>query len=639
VCGICGKLNFDPDKPIEESLIRKMCAVIVHRGPDDEGVYIDKNVGLGNRRLAIIDLSPAGHQPMSNEDRSIWLTLNGEIYNFPELRERLKKQGHRFFSNSDTETVVHLYEEHGIDCVKHLRGMFAFAIWDSGNQRLFLARDRVGQKPLVYTIVDNSLIFGSEIKCILQDLSVRREVDLEAIHHYLTYQYVPSPRTAFRDIKKLPPGHILVCEKGRIKVERYWDLSYVPKVRMVEAEYGERILELLREATKMRLISDVPLGAFLSGGIDSSSVVAMMSQLSSEPVKTYSIGFEEQSFNELKYARIVAERFGTDHHEFIVKPNAIEVLPKLIWHYNEPYADSSAIPTYYVAKVTRQHVTVALNGDGGDESFGGYERYVANKLADYYQRIPAFIREGAIARLVKKLPESTERRDIVRRFKRFTAAIPYTRERRYAQWMCQFDNDTKYQLYSPEFRERMARIDSIDLLVDIYSKAKAVDFADKTFYADVMAYLPNDLLVKVDIASMAHSLEARSPYLDHRLMEFAAGIPPDLKLKGMTTKHILKKALANILPPEILRRGKMGFGVPIGRWLRHELKDLAHDILLDPKSVQRGYFDMGFVKKMLDEHVSGKVDHGYRIWALLNLELWHRMFIDSADVSQPSLSL
>ena len=639
MCGICGKLNFDASKPVDESHLRQMCAVIAHRGPDDEGMYVDKNVGLGNRRLAIIDLSPTGHQPMSNEDKSIWITFNGEIYNFPELRERLKKQGHFFSSNSDTETIVHLYEEHGTDCVKHLRGMFAFALWDSGHQRLFLARDRVGQKPLVYTIVNNSLIFGSEIKCILQDPSVKREVDLEAIHHYLTYQYVPSPRTAFSDIKKLPPGHILVCEKGQIKVERYWDLSYAPKVRMAEEEYGERILELLHEATKLRLISDVPLGAFLSGGIDSSSVVAMMSQLSSEPVKTYSIGFEEQSFNELKYARIVAERFGTDHHEFIVKPNAIDVLPRLIWHYNEPYADSSAIPTYYVAKVTRQHVTVALNGDGGDESFGGYERYVANKLADYYQRIPAFIREGMIARLVKKLPESTERRDMVRRIKRFTAAIPYSPERRYAQWMCHFDNDTKYRLYSPEFRERMAEIDSIDLLVNIYSKAKAVDFADKTFYADVMTYLPDDLLVKVDIASMAHSLEARSPYLDQRLMEFAASIPPDLKLKGMTTKHILKKALANILPPEILHREKMGFGVPIGRWFRHELKDLAYDILLDPKSVQRGYFAVGFVKKMLDEHVSGKVDHGYRIWALLNLELWHRMFIDSADVSKPSLSL
>ena len=640
MCGICGKLNFDLDKPVEESLIRQMCAVIAHRGPDDEGVYIDKNVGLGNRRLAIIDLSPAGHQPMSNEDKSIWITFNGAIYNFPELRERLKKQGHLFSSNSDTETIVHLYEEHGTDCVKHLRGMFAFAIWDSSNQRLFLARDRVGQKPLVYTVVNNSLVFGSEIKCILQDPSVSREVDLEAIHHYLTYQYVPNPRTAFSDIKKLPPGHILVCEKGRIKVERYWDLSYVPKVRMSEGEYCERILELLREATKMRLISDVPLGAFLSGGVDSSSVVAMMSPLSGEPVKTYSVGFEEQSFNELEYARIVAERFGTDHHEFIVKPNAIEVLPKLIWHYNEPYADSSAIPTYYVAKVTRQHVTVALNGDGGDESFGGYDRYIANKLADYYQRIPVFIREGVIARLVKKLPESTERKDLIKRMKRFTAAIPYSPERRYTHWMCRgFDNTEKHWLYSTEFRERMARSDSIDLLVNIYSKAKAIDFADKTFYADVMTYLPNDLLVKVDIASMAHSLEARSPYLDHRLMEFAASIPPNLKLKGMTTKHILKKALANILPPEILHREKMGFGVPIGCWFRHELKDLAYDVLLDPRSVQRGYFDMGFVKEMLDEHVFGKVDHGYRIWTLLNLELWHRMFIDSDDVSKPSLSL
>jgi len=456
---------------------------------------------------------------------------------------------------------------------------------------------------------------------------------------YLTYQYVPNPRTAFSGIKKLPPGHILVCEKGQIKIERYWDLSYAPKVRMTEEEYGERILELLREATKMRLISDVPLGAFLSGGVDSSSVVAMMSQLSSEPVKTYSIGFEEQSFNELKYARIVAERFGTDHHEFIVKPNAIEVLPKLVWHYNEPYADSSAIPTYYVAKVTRQHVTVALNGDGGDESFGGYERYIASRLANYYQKVPSLIREGVIASLISRLPESTEHKDVFKRMKRFTAAIPHPPERRYAKWICLFDNDTKRRLYSPRFREIVDGIDSIALLIDTFTKADGVDFLDRIFYFDIAIALPDDLLVKVDIAGMAHSLEARSPYLDHRLMEFAASIPPNLKLKGMTTKHILKKALANILPPEILRRGKMGFGVPIGRWFRHELKDLAHDILLDPKSVQRGYFDMAFVKEMLGEHVSGKVDHGYRIWALLNLELWHRMFIDSADVSQPSLSL
>jgi len=639
MCGICGKLNLDTDSPISESLLRQMCAAIVHRGPDDEGVYVNQNVGLGNRRLAVIDLSPAAHQPMPNENKSIWITSNGEIYNHPKLRQELEKRGHRFRSHSDTEVILHLYEEYGASCVHQLRGMFAFAIWDSNRQRLFLARDRLGQKPLVYAVVNGSLIFASEIKSILQDPSVNREVDPEAIHHYLTYQYVPSPWTAFKGIEKLPPAHILICEQGEIRIERYWDLNYAHKVEMSEEEYGERIIELLREATRIRLMSDVPLGVLLSGGIDSSSVVAMMSQLSNEPVKTFSIGFEEQSFDELKYARLVAERFGTKHHEFIVKPEAIKVLPELIWHYNEPFADSSAIPTYYVAKVTRQHVTVALNGDGGDESFGGYERYLAAKLANYYQKVPALVREGVIGPLINKLPESTERKDLFRRLKRFTAGMSHSPERRYIRWVTPFDNDTKERLYSSEFRERLDGIDSTDLLLDVYARADGADFLDKTFYVDIMTYLPNALLVKMDIASMAHSLETRSPYLDHHLMEFAASIPSGLKLRGLTTKHILKRALARILPPETLHREKMGFGVPVGHWFRHELKEMAYQILLDRRSAERRYFDMGFVKNLLDEHLSGKVDHGYRIWALLNLELWHRMFIDSSDVSKPSLTL
>ena len=639
MCGICGKLNFDTDNPISESLLRQMCAVIVHRGPDDEGVYVNQNVGLGNRRLAVIDLSPAAHQPMPNENKSIWITSNGEIYNHPKLRQELEKRGHRFRSHSDTEVILHLYEEYGASCVHQLRGMFAFAIWDSNRQRLFLARDRLGQKPLVYAVVNGSLIFASEIKSILQDPSVNREVDPEAIHHYLTYQYVPSPWTAFKGIEKLPPAHILICEQGEIRIERYWDLNYAHKVEMSEEEYGKRIIELLREATRIRLMSDVPLGVLLSGGIDSSSVVAMMSQLSNEPVKTFSIGFEEQSFDELKYARLVAERFGTKHHEFIVKPEAIKVLPELIWHYNEPFADSSAMPTYYVAKVTRQHVTVALNGDGGDESFGGYERYLAAKLANYYQKVPALVREGVIGPLINKLPESTERKDLFRRLKRFTAAMSHSPERRYIRWVTPFDNDTKERLYSSEFRERLDGIDSTDLLLDVYARADGANFLDKTFYVDIMTYLPNALLVKMDIASMAHSLETRSPYLDHHLMEFAASIPSGLKLRGLTTKHILKRALARILPPETLHREKMGFGVPVGHWFRHELKEMAYQILLDRRSAERGYFDMGFVKNLLDEHLSGRVDHGYRIWALLNLEFWHRMFIDSSEVSKPSLTL
>ncbi|MDI6794125.1 MAG: asparagine synthase (glutamine-hydrolyzing) [bacterium] len=652
MCGICGKLNFD-GRPVDEAFIRKMCAVLEHRGPDDEGVYLSESraqstehrtqsairnpgypqsgraiqVGLGHRRLSIIDLG-SGHQPMSNEDGSIRIVYNGEVYNFLSLREDLEKKGHRFSTRTDTEAIIHLYEDYGPDCVKYLRGMFAFAVWDSKRQRLVLARDRLGKKPLVYLLTPSSFIFGSEIKAILQDPQVNKEVDLEALHHYLTYGYVPAPFTIFKGIKKLPPAHTLVWEKGRIKIERYWSLDYIPKLQLKEDEYVQRLLELLKESVKLRLISDVPLGAFLSGGVDSSAVVAMMAELSDQPVKTFSIGFEEASFNELKFARIVSDRFGTEHHEFVVKPDALEVLPKLIRHYNEPYADSSAIPTYYVSQMTRQHVTVALNGDGGDEAFAGYERYLANRIAQIYEKIPPFIREKVIFPLVNKLPESTSRKSLFRRIKRFTSAISESPERRYVKWLSIFNNDQKQELYSGGMKERMANLDSVNLLVDVYRKAKTDNFLDSTMFVDCMTYLPDDLLVKVDIASMANSLEARSPFLDHKLVEFAASLPPNLKLKGKTTKYILKKALKKYLPRDILYRDKMGFGVPIGRWFRNELKDYAAEVLLDDRAKSRGYFDPNAVRKILDEHTSGQIDHGYRIWSLLNLELWHRMFID-----------
>jgi len=637
MCGICGKLNFD-GRPVDEGLIRKMCSVLAHRGPDDEGVYTSKHgarstehgIGLGHRRLSIIDLD-TGHQPMSNEDGSIRIVYNGEVYNFLRLREDLEKKGHRFRTRSDTEVIIHLYEDYGPDCVKYLRGMFAIAIWDSPRQRLFLARDRLGQKPLVYTLTSSSFIFGSEIKAILADPQIKREVDLEALHHYLTYGYVPAPLTIFKGIKKLPPAHTLVWEKGQVKIERYWSLSYIPKLQLKEEEYVPRLLELLKESVKLRLISDVPLGAFLSGGVDSSAVVAMMAELSDRPVKTFSIGFEEASFNELKFARIVSRRFGTEHHEFVVKPDALEILPKLIWHYNEPYADSSAIPTYYVSQITRQHVTVALNGDGGDEAFAGYERYLANKIARSYEKIPAFIREGVILPLINRLPEDTTRKSLTRRIKRFTAAIRETPERRYVRWVSIFNNLQKKELYSSEMREGMVDLDSVNLLVDVYRQAKADNFLDSTMFVDCMTSLPDDLLVKVDIASMANSLEARSPFLDHKLVEFAASLPPDLKLKGKTTKYILKKALKEYLPKDILYRDKMGFGVPIGRWFRNELKDYAYEILLDTRAKERGYFNPDSVKKILDEHTSGRIDHWCRIWGLLNLELWHRMFMDKTS--------
>ncbi len=612
-----------------------MASVINHRGPDDEGIYVKNNVGLAHKRLSILDLSPAGHQPMNNEDGSIWIVFNGEIYNFLDLREELQKKGHTFRSRTDTETIIHLYEEKGVECVHDLRGMFAFAIWDENKKRLFCARDRAGKKPFVYAHTEDGLVFASEIKSLLRDPALKRNLDYSAIHHYLTYQYVPSPLSIFKDIKKLPPAHVLIYEGGDLTIKRYWSLSYQKKLHLSSVgEYGEQFRDLFQEAVKIRLRSDVPLGAFLSGGIDSSLVVAVMSRLMNQPVKTFSIGFEEEGYDEVAFARIIAEKYETDHHEFTVKPDAVSILPQLVWHYNEPFADSSAIPTYYVSKMTRDFVTVALNGDGGDESFAGYERYVADKLADYYRRVPPFIREGIIRRVVDTLPHSTNRRNFFRRLKRFVKGISEPPERRYVRWICFFDNEMKGDLYTPSFKDLNRELDSVDLTVKWYERADAEQFLDRTLFVDVMSYLPEDLLVKVDIASMAHSLEARSPFLDHKVMEFAALLPPNLKLRGMETKFLLKDTLSDIVPQEILQRKKMGFGVPLDVWFRNDLKEMAYDVLLDQKSIERGYFRKEYVLQMLDDHVSKRYDHSYRIWALLFLELWHRMFIDGT-VSPP----
>ena len=628
MCGITGKLYFDPTHPVGEALISRMNAVLRHRGPDDEGVWTDGAIGLGHRRLAIIDLSPTGHQPMCNKDSTIWITYNGEIYNHQELRADLERRGHCYRSTSDTETILHLYEEHGRDCIKYLRGMFAFALWDARQRCLLLARDRFGQKPLLYAETADGLIFASEIKAILQDPAVSHDVDEAALHHYLTYGYVPAPWTAFRQIRKLSPASTLLWQDGRISVERYWRLRYLPKLKMDEGEAAEQILNLLREATCMRLMSEVPLGAFLSGGIDSSAVVALMAEVMSEPVKTFSIGFDDQSFNELHYARQVAERYATDHHEFTVTPDALAVLPELVWAYGEPYADSSALPTYYVARETRRYVTVALNGDGGDEAFAGYERYLANKLAVRYEHLPAWLRERIIAPLAHRFPEATGRKAILRRFKHFVLAMDATPERRYAHWITLIDNKTKNGLYTSDFCARMENVDSLTLLEQACATADSSDFLDRTLSADVSTYLPDDLMVKVDIATMVHSLEGRSPFLDHNLAEFAARLPSNYKLRGRTGKYILKQALRDHLPKSILHRDKQGFALPIGRWFRRELRPVAYNVLLDPHTLARGMFDGGAVRTMLDEHVSGRLNHRYRIWELLMLELWFRTYID-----------
>jgi asparagine synthase (glutamine-hydrolysing) len=627
MCGIVGIVRNDT-KPVDEALLARMSTAIRHRGPDDEGFYVKGSIGLGIRRLSIIDIK-GGQQPIHNQDRTAWIVFNGEIYNYRELREKLEKLGHTFYTNSDTEVIVHAYDRYGAECPKHLRGMFAFAIWDERSQELFLARDRVGKKPLLYAQLNGQFVFGSEFSSLLLHPDISREVNFEAIHYYLSFMCVPAPLSAFRAIKKLEPGHILRWRKGEIKIERYWQPDFSRKLKISEEEAGERTLEVLREAVRVRLMSEVPLGAFLSGGIDSSAVVALMSELSSEPIKTFSIGFEEQDFSELHHARRIAEHVGADHHEFIVRPNALEVLPLLVEHYGEPFADSSAIPTYYVARETRKHVTVALNGDGGDESFAGYERYAAMQLAQKYHRLPALLRESVLEQAVSLIPTSESRRSRVRDAKRFLQAASLSKVERYLRWVSVFDADAKRELYSQTFSHETANIHARELLEPWFARANGTGIVDAALQADILTYLPNDLLVKVDIATMAVSLESRSPFLDHHVIEFAASLPENFKLRGLTTKYILKRVLKRLLPAENLNRRKMGFGVPIGPWFRGEMQPFLRQTLLSDRALQRSFFNPDVVRRLIDLHTRSERDYSHQLWTLLMLELWLQRFIDT----------
>jgi asparagine synthase (glutamine-hydrolysing) len=607
-----------------------MARVLVHRGPDDEGYYIDPKSGrsgFAHRRLSIIDLA-TGQQPLSNEDGSVWVIFNGEIYNFQELRSQLEQKGHIFKTQSDTEVIVHQYEEDGPECLQKFRGMFAFAIWDEKKELLFLARDRLGQKPLFYLKEPGRFLFASEIKAILQLPQVPRKVKKEALHHYLTYQYVPHPMTMFEGVEKIPPAHYLILKGGQMEVKRYWQPDFSREEHLSENEWCERIVDTLTEATRLRLIADVPLGAYLSGGIDSSITVGLMTKLSSEAVRTFSIGFEERAYDELSYARIVARHFNTQHEEFVVRPRCLEILSQLIWHYDEPFADSSAIPTYYVALMTSRRVKVALTGDAGDECFAGYPRYKAVNLASYFDRLPGVLRRIAGWRFWQSLPASVEQKSVRRRAKRLLSALNEPPEMRYLRWICIFDNAAKDALYTRDFAQEVTGLASSYFLQEAYEKSAGRDFISRTTFVDLLTYLPCDLLAKVDIASMAHSLEPRSPFLDHKVVELATSIPSRLKLKGWGGKYILKKAFKDLLPKEILARGKMGFGVPIAEWFRGELKDFVKEVLLSSRACARGYFREEAVRALIQQHIDGQFDHGYRLWALLNLELWHDRFID-----------
>jgi len=627
VCGIVGIVN-NGDRKASREVLERMNRAILHRGPDDDGFYVNKNVGLAMRRLSIIDLA-SGKQPIRNADNTKWIVFNGEIYNYQELRKDLEKRGHRFYTNSDTEAIVHLYDEYGVDCLQHLRGMFAMAIWDETEQDLFLARDRVGKKPLLYSLQQNGdLIFGSEFNAVLQHPDISREVDNEAIDSYLSYLCVPAPMTAFKSIRKLEPGHWMKWKAGQVNMERYWLPDFSKKIKITEEEAIDETTRILRESTKLRMISEVPLGAFLSGGVDSSTVVALMAQESSGPVKTFSIGFEEQDFSELKYAKRVAEHVGAEYNEFIVRPNALEILPTLVEHYGEPYADSSAIPTYYVAKETRKHVTVALNGDGGDESFAGYERYAAMKAAETYRRLPGFLRRSLLEKPIEFLPTSELKRSRLRDAKRFLRAARLPTTERYFRWMSTFDRDAKHKLYTAGFSSSIRSADPFEFVNRWFARSNGSGNLDSNLLADQMTYLPNDLLVKVDIATMANSLEARSPFLDHRLIEFAASIPESLKMRRFETKSLLKKVAARLVPADVVYRRKMGFGVPVGNWFRGEMRPFVRELLLAEKAMNRGIARPEVIRRYVDDHTDGKRDHAFQIWTLLMLELWFQRFID-----------
>jgi len=624
MCGIAGQINLDPRKPVSREALALMSARLQRRGPDAEGVWIDGPVGLAHRRLSIIDLSEAANQPMGNEDGSIQIVFNGEIYNFLELRAELMSRGHVFQSRSDTETLVHLYEDEGTEMLSRLRGMFAFAIWDGRRKILFAVRDRLGKKPFKYYVDGDKFLFASELKAIRAHPEARVDVDEGDAHQYLGFGYVFAPNTGFRQIKKLPPAHYLILKDGRLTIQRYWQLDFRNTTSLRYEECRERIIDLLDEAVRLRLISDVPLGAFLSGGVDSSAVVAMMARHSTEPVRTFSIGFDCEEASELPYARQIAEQFSTRHTEHVVRVNAAEILPDLVRLYEEPYADSSALPSYYLAQVTRQSVTVALNGDGGDENFCGYERYHLYAVLQRLTRTVLRVRLGWLVSLIRALPGSFFA-NVARRAGVVAQMLDAPPERVYTRLISMFSDGRKADMYAKSMKERTAELTNASLMSPCFgSEAAGLSSMNHALLWDFENYLPEDLCAKMDLATMAHGLEARSPFLDHRFVEFCATIPPEWKYRRGNKKRILKEALAPILPHDILYRKKQGFAIPIHQWFRGELGTLWRDALLAPGARITSLIEPKALAGLIDAHAKGRSDEGYRLWALLVLELWLR---------------
>jgi asparagine synthase (glutamine-hydrolysing) len=639
MCGICGVAWTDQALAPGESTLASMISRLEHRGPDDSGLHRDDHAALGFRRLSIVDLT-GGHQPLSNEAGTVWTVFNGEIYNFPALRRRLEAKGHTLRSTGDTEVLVHLYEDEGPGLFSLLRGMFALAIWDAPRRRLVLGRDRLGQKPLVYRLDAGRIAFASELKSLLAlpESELPRRLDPLSLDRYLTYGYVPHPSTILEGVHKLPPAHYAVWQEGRLELTRYWNPDWSLEVDRPLGEDVEALRATLDDAVREQMVADVPLGAFLSGGIDSTIIVGLMQRASTRPVKTFSIGFGDPAFDETRYAELAAKAIGTEHHTFVVEPRAWETLPALARQFDEPFADSSALPTWLVARETRKHVTVALTGDAGDELFAGYDRYRAVALAAWLDRLPDGSRNFLGGPMARALPTSVKAKTKLRQVRRMLEGISQSPQARYLRWVTMFDEDSRASLYSDDFLDHLAnagrrepeQADPASVLDRAFEAAPKRDPVTRATIADLLTYLPGDLLVKVDLATMAHSLEARGPFLDHRVVELALAMPiaRKLRLRGGRSKVVLKAAFADLLPKEIQNRPKMGFGVPLDRWFRGELKEELRAVLLDPLAIARGLFRPEAVETLIDDHIQGRRDNAYRLWALLMLEFWFRNHVD-----------
>ncbi len=618
MCGICGFNGSDRE------LIQRMADVITHRGPDKEGFYVDEDISLGNRRLSIIDLSDRATQPIFNEDKSIVIVYNGEIYNFPELRRDLEAKGHKFYTNTDTEVVIHTYEEYGVDCLQKFNGMFAFALWDKNKRQLFVARDRIGIKPLYYYYDGKKFAFASEIKSILEDPSITREVNYLSLYYYLGYEFVPSPLTMFKRIFKLEPGNYLLYKDGNVSIKRYWELQFKTEYRK-KTEYIERMRELIDLSVKRRLISDVPLGVFLSGGLDSSTVVAFMRRHITGNLKAFSIGYEDESFSELDYATFVAREFGLEHHILMISDIGPDFIEKSLWHLDEPMTDLSTIPFYLITRKARENVIVALSGEGGDEVFVGYDRFKASKAYKYYKVIPAFLRRGFVERVIDSLADRPQKKGFVNVAKRFVQGAKLSEDGLHMRWQYFSNPEQDSKLYQHNFKERV-KFDPFFPIRRAVARCNSEDELEKEIFVDMRFTMPDSVLMKVDKMSMANSLEVRVPFLDHELIEFNATIPSRYKLRAFgKTKAIFRESIKGILPDRIVYRGKQGYSFPSKNWLREQLKDFMVDVI-NTSPIINETLNIRYVNKLIEEHLERRQNHNHILWALVNLAVWYNRF-------------